>query len=609
MIPLRAVLATLLVVAACGGPPPPVVVPSPRPAPAPPSPPPPLPPIPLVTGPLQVKVVYPPADHLIESPDSNYVFGSLGNGGAQLAVNGVPARVYPNGAFMVWLANPPRSAPRYDLVATLGGDTARLTLPVRVEAPRPVLAATGPLVVDSDSVVPSGTIWLPDQEAVRVSVRAPRNASVALQVGDQRLALAENPTDSLQWMRDVPASMLRAGGTLVVARDADTVRLPVAAIGTATDNGAARAVVVRHSATLPDTDYVISGRPVPGDTYRWFLMPDTKLELTARMGDYYRVRLDSALQIWVSASDVEVVPADPMPRRVAGNARLRPMADWVDLVIPVGARPAYFVEPRERALELTLYGTHGNTDILNYPTRDSLVRDVEWAAPATDRVRYTVHLASAPYGYLVLYDRGNLVLRIRRPPVVDAARPLAGRTITVDPGHPPAGATGPTGLYEGDAVLQVGERVRRLLEQRGAHVVMTRTTTAPVELGLRPVIARRANADAFVSIHLNAYPDGIDPFTAPNGSGTYFYRGPSEPLAQAVQRRLLANLGLPDEGYFYRSLAVVRHPWMPSILTEGAFVIVPEQEAAMRTAQFQEQYATAIVQGLEDFFRTVGREP
>jgi N-acetylmuramoyl-L-alanine amidase len=37
------------------------------------------------------------------------------------------------------------------------------------------------------------------------------------------------------------------------------------------------------------------------------------------------------------------------------------------------------------------------------------------------------------------------------------------------------------------AVLPVAERVRALLEERGAAVLMTRTTAEPVALGLRPV--------------------------------------------------------------------------------------------------------------------------
>ena len=56
------------------------------------------------------------------------------------------------------------------------------------------------------------------------------------------------------------------------------------------------------------------------------------------------------------------------------------------------------------------------------------------------------------------------------------------------------------------SVLQVGFRVRDLLTQRGANVVMTRTTPDPVDLGLRAIISRRANAHAFVSIHLSGRP-------------------------------------------------------------------------------------------------------
>jgi len=90
------------------------------------------------------------------------------------------------------------------------------------------------------------------------------------------------------------------------------------------------------------------------------------------------------------------------------------------------------------------------------------------------------------------------VLRVRRPPRVDGGSPLKGLTIAIDPGHPPIGATGPTGLYEPVPTLAVGLAVQQMLEQRGAKVVMTRTTPDPVALGDRPIIARKANANALV---------------------------------------------------------------------------------------------------------------
>jgi N-acetylmuramoyl-L-alanine amidase len=68
-------------------------------------------------------------------------------------------------------------------------------------------------------------------------------------------------------------------------------------------------------------------------------------------------------------------------------------------------------------------------------------------------------------------------------------------------------------------------------------------------------------------------------------------------------------MGLPDLGVYYDNLALVRPTWMPSILCEGAFIIIPEQEAALRTPVFQEAYAQGIVDGLEDYFRGLAAAP
>src|SRR6478672_6584197 len=76
-----------------------------------------LPAMPVVDGPLAIKVVYPKAGQTITSRDSNFIFGSIGSGRATLSINGLPARVYPNGAFIAFVPNPPAASPRYELVA------------------------------------------------------------------------------------------------------------------------------------------------------------------------------------------------------------------------------------------------------------------------------------------------------------------------------------------------------------------------------------------------------------------------------------------------------------------------------------------------------------
>src|SRR6476646_1225489 len=114
-------------------PPVPVIEKAPLPAPNPA-----LPPVPTVNGPPATKVLSPDPGHLIQSKDSNFVLGSVGNGDAALSINGISAPVWPNGSFMAWLPNPPADSARYDLVAVVGTQVARLTLPVKIQ-PRPTV--------------------------------------------------------------------------------------------------------------------------------------------------------------------------------------------------------------------------------------------------------------------------------------------------------------------------------------------------------------------------------------------------------------------------------------------------------------------------------------
>jgi N-acetylmuramoyl-L-alanine amidase len=494
-----------------------------------------LPPIPHVTGPIAVSVVYPRPGALITSRDSNFILGSVGTGDATLTINGTPVPVRPNGAFLAWLPVPDSATSRYDLVVVAGADTVRASHPVRV------LPAPSP----QDSLGAAAMAALP---------------------------------------RPFPDS-----GRYVALAPTDT--------------------------TQPDTDRAVIVRPVAGGTYKWFLFPGTVVQVNGRSPGYERIRLDEALDAWISLADVRTVPLGPSvrpPQRVVGAVRVVPAPGWVDVVLAVGDRPAYQVEETGNDLVLTLYSTQASTSLIHYVGRlggppgppDTLVESVTWSQETRDRARYTIHLSRAPYGYLAMWTASGFVLRVRRPPVIDAHAPLAGLTIAVDAGHPPAGSTGPTGLYEPVPTLAIAQQVEAMLIAKGAAVVMTRTTPDPVSLGARPVTARRFNANAMVSIHLNALPDGMNPFVS-HGTGSYFFQAQSLALARAVQTGMVREMGLRDLGVHYDNLAVVRPTWMPAVLCEGAFIIVPEQEAALRTTEFQAAYARGVVEGVESYFETL----
>jgi len=80
------------------------------------------------------------------------------------------------------------------------------------------------------------------------------------------------------------------------------------------------------------------------------------------------------------------------------------------------------------------------------------------------------------------------------------------KKIVIDPGHggKDPGAIGKGGIREKDLVLDIAQRLKRILRSQGYEVVMTRDSDEFIPLSRRSDIANRAKADLFVSIHANA---------------------------------------------------------------------------------------------------------
>lgn len=539
-------------------------VPAPVPGPAPvtvakaplPAPNPKLPPVPEVRGPLQIKIQYPSANAMISARDSNFIHGQVGNGDAGLTINGVLSPVWPNGSFIGWLPVPvptpstdslgrPIMLGVYNLVAVVGTDTARLAHTVRMPMP---------------PVVP------------------------AVPVEPEPIVAVAQPT------------FVAAG----------SVRAPAPLRGTHSSKCFGAISTCDLATPIPgDSDRVVIGRPTPTGTYKWFLLPGTSVQVIGTRGDFAQVQLDSDQVIWISKTDLNMdAPASALTPVTLSDPQIIPADNWVDIVVAASARPAYLVAQSARSVSITFYGS-GFKD--RWPdalaSKDRYITAIQ-RTESSDRTVLNADLASAPYGYVALYENGKFILRLRRPPRVDASSPLRGLTIAVDPGHPPVGATGPTGLWEPTATLPVGFKVRDMLLAKGANVVMTRTAHEDVDLAVRPIVARKNNAHAFVAIHYNALPDGVNPHTN-HGTSMYWFWPHSEALAQHMQRNLVPEMGLRDKGVHFGNFAVIRGTWMPSVLAEGAFIMIPDQEAAMRTSEYQDQYARGIVKGLEDYFRTL----
>ena len=394
---------------------------------------------------------------------------------------------------------------------------------------------------------------------------------------------------------------------LEAIRGADTVRVSWPLALALTDT--LPLVAELYPAQSQPGEGIVVGRAAPRGSYHWFFPSGTRALVAGRQNDQVRLGLGPGVEAWVAAADVRALPmGTPVPNAVLGPIAIsEPTPGVASLRIPLGTRVPFRIDEGDARLVLTLYGASGDASWIRYGPADSVVRRVSWRQETGDRVALDIELAAPVWGYRTRWSGGDLLLDVRRPPPIRQGRPLEGRLIVVDPGHPPLGATGPTGLYEAEANLAVAERLRDLLAAGGARVVMSRTTEAPVELGARVRLADSLNADLLVSIHNNALPDGVNPFTN-NGTSVFYNQPRSLPLARAIQRALVRRLGLRDLGVGRGDLALARPTWMPAVLCEGLFMTLPEQEAALRTREGQGLYAGGVYDGIVEFLKSVNSE-
>lgn len=373
---------------------------------------------------------------------------------------------------------------------------------------------------------------------------------------------------------------------------------------------AARLGVVTGGAdTLASGSDAIYARPTPTGPYRWFFPRGARLAVVERRGDQYRVRLDGATEAWVDADNLAIADTTaPPPAPGAVQSSVGPMPEGLDLRVRAGGRP-FLVETSDSGAVVTVYGASGGE-------MAATTRFGDWfrsvgQQPAGESSRFVLSLAGGAWGYKAWYEaNGDLVVRVRRPPRIDPAEPLRGRRIVIDPGHPPAGATGPTGLYEGDANLGIALPLAEMLRARGAEVILTRTareglvssTNSGQELRARVDLAVRRNAEMLVSVHNNAFGEGANPFRA-HGTSVYYFHPFAAGLARELDREIVAVTRIPDIGARQQNLALARPTWLPAVLTESLFMPIPEQEAALRDPAFLERLAEAHVRGIEAWLR------
>ena len=299
------------------------------------------------------------------------------------------------------------------------------------------------------------------------------------------------------------------------------------------------------------------------------------------------------------------------------------------------------------------------------PIDDGLLRQVRVAQFSQDVVRAVLDMTSfRNHNAFLLLEPYRLVIDIQGQTNADVAAPVERnqpvpvltakkkktltdgvRKIVLDPGHGgrDPGAIGVGGLAEKDIVLNIAKKLaKKVQKEMGMQVVLTRKDDTFIPLEDRTAIANAEGADLFVSLHMNASPNGDA-----RGLETYYLDKTTDEAAvrlaareNATSRKNVSDLqfilsdmtqnmkledsitlayrlhgslvaGMTKRMSDVRDLGVKKALFyvlvgarMPSVLVEMFFITNKSEGRAMNQESYQDAMVEALYEGIQKYAQT-----
>jgi N-acetylmuramoyl-L-alanine amidase len=222
-------------------------------------------------------------------------------------------------------------------------------------------------------------------------------------------------------------------------------------------------------------------------------------------------------------------------------------------------------------------------------------------------------------------------------------------TILIDPGHGgdedgavamSQGEIPPQEIKEKDIALSISKKIHSLLMQKNYSVYLTRSLDRTVSLPERAAIAEKTKADLFISVHINSSPEngavGFETYYLDNHDDAAVKKvekteniqaksdeivlqqilvdlvvqqtvSTSKPLAESIHSHLKATVGkkygIKSRGVKAGLFFVLALSKRPGVLLEVGFISTYKERVRMMNPKFQEDYARAVVFGIENFIK------
>lgn len=226
----------------------------------------------------------------------------------------------------------------------------------------------------------------------------------------------------------------------------------------------------------------------------------------------------------------------------------------------------------------------------------------------------------------------------------------SGFTILIDPGHggEDDGAKAMTKgrfpeelIKEKDISLSIAQKIHEKLSAKNYTVFSTRSLDRTVSLPERAAIAEKTKADLFISVHINSSPEanavGFETYYLDNHNDVAIKKvektenvqstgdevvvqqilldlvidqtvSISKPLAFNIHSEIKNSVGrkygIQSRGIKPGLFFVLALSKRPGVLLEVGFISTQKERVRMMNPKFQDDYANAVVRGIERFVKS-----
>lgn len=225
---------------------------------------------------------------------------------------------------------------------------------------------------------------------------------------------------------------------------------------------------------------------------------------------------------------------------------------------------------------------------------------------------WPLYLATAAVALVAVMAGSHVVAAM-----AEITPPERQRVIIIDAGHggEDGGATSCSGVPESQLNLQIALRLDPLLHLLGYETKMVRTSDVSVytegntiaakkasDLRNRAKLVNEAENGLLISIHQNLFPD-----SQYSGAQVFYNQiEGSRELAQSLQSAFVGSINPGSNRKCKQSSGVylMEHIRRPGILVECGFLSNPQEEAKLRTEQYQKQICCVIAATLSQYFHS-----